>query len=251
MQENDTSPFQPRDIAVALGLLTRLPIRLPDEAYTRGAQAGWAYPLVGVSIGFIATGVGLLTDWMGLPAPAAALAILATMIVTCGAMHEDGLADCADGFWGGWERIKRLEIMKDSQIGTYGVIALVLSLAARWFGLTTLVEQEMLWAVIGVAALSRAGMPVVMGALPHARDYGLSHAQGRPDRRVALAAVAVAAVVGLVTIGWATLGLLAISTLAVWGVILLAKAKINGQTGDVLGATQQVLEVLLLMALIS
>lgn len=251
MQENDTSPFKPRDIAVAASLLTRLPIRLPDEAYTRGAQASWAYPLAGVSIGFFATCVGLLTGWIGLPAPAVALAILATMIVTCGAMHEDGLADCADGFWGAWDRIKRLEIMKDSQIGTYGVIALVLSLAARWFGLTTLVEQDMLWALIGVAALSRAGMPVVMAALPHARDFGLSHAQGRPDRRVALAAVALSAFVGLVTIGWATIGLLVISAVAVSGVVLLAKAKINGQTGDVLGATQQVLEVLLLMALIS
>ena len=251
MQENDTSPFKPRDIAVAASLLTRLPIRLPDEAYTRGAQASWAYPLAGVSIGFFATCVGLLTGWIGLPAPAVALAILATMIVTCGAMHEDGLADCVDGFWGAWNRIKRLEIMKDSQIGTYGVIALILSLAARWFGLTTLVEQDMLWALIGVAALSRAGMPVVMAALPHARDFGLSLAQGRPDRRVALAAVALSAVVGLVTIGWATIGLLVISAVAVSGVVLLAKAKINGQTGDVLGATQQVLEVLLLMALIS
>lgn len=250
MHENDTAGTALRDVAVAVGLLTRLPLRLSDSAYARGARAAWAYPLAGVLVGAVAAAVAGLALWLGLAVEPAALLVLLALVMVTGAMHEDGLADMADGFWGGWTREKRLEIMKDSHIGSYGVIALILSLAARWWGLTALLGQDGgLWALVGVAALSRAGMPVLMAGLPNARDGGLSKAQGRPEARVAVIGCGVALAVAVLCTGSAAIGLAVLAALAVVGVGLLAKAKIGGQTGDVLGASQQVCEVVLLLAL--
>ncbi|WP_323785435.1 adenosylcobinamide-GDP ribazoletransferase [Thalassovita sp.] len=250
MRENDTFGWQWRDVAVAVGLLTRLPLSLPDDAYARGARASWAYPLAGAVVAVLAAWVAALAQAVGLEPQAVALLVLLAMVMMTGAMHEDGLADMADGFWGGWTRERRLEIMKDSHIGSYGVIALILALAARWWGLSVLLgQQDGLWALVGVAALSRAGMPVLMAWLPNARDGGLSKAQGRPSRRVALIGCGVAWAVAVFCTGWAAIGLALLAALAVAGVGLLAKAKIGGQTGDVLGASQQVCEIALLLAL--
>ncbi|MYM54610.1 adenosylcobinamide-GDP ribazoletransferase [Thalassovita mangrovi] len=250
MHENDTAGTALRDMAVAVGLLTRLPLRLSDGAYARGARAAWAYPLAGGIVGAVAAVVAAVALWLGLSVEPAALLVLLALVMVTGAMHEDGLADSADGFWGGWTRERRLEIMKDSHIGSYGVIALILSLAARWWGLSVLLGQDGgLWALVGVAALSRAGMPVLMAWLPNARDGGLSKAQGRPEARVTLIGCGVALAVAVLCTGWAAVGLAVLAALAVAGVGLLAKAKIGGQTGDVLGASQQVCEVVLLLAL--
>ncbi|MBR9651168.1 adenosylcobinamide-GDP ribazoletransferase [Thalassovita aquimarina] len=250
MRKSDTVRTALRDIAVATGLLTRLPLRLPDAAYARGARAAWAYPLAGVAVGAVAALVAAGTLWLGLAAEPTALLVLLALVMVTGAMHEDGLADMADGFWGGWTRERRLEIMNDSHIGSYGVIALILGLAARWWGLSALLGQDGgLWALVAVAALSRAGMPVLMAWLPNARDGGLSKAQGRPEARVALIGCGVALAVAVLCTGWAVIGLAVLAGLAVAGVGLLAKVKIGGQTGDVLGASQQVCEIALLLAL--
>lgn len=250
MHENDTAGTALRDVAVAVGLLTRLPLRLSDSAYARGARAAWAYPLAGVLVGAVAAAVAALALWLGLAVEPAGLLALVALVMVTGAMHEDGLADMADGFWGGWTRERRLEIMKDSHIGSYGVIALILSLAARWWGLSALLGQDGgLWALVAVAALSRAGMPVLMAWLPNARDGGLSKAQGRPEARVALIGCGAALAVAALCTGSAAIGLAVLAALAVVGVGLLAKVKIGGQTGDVLGASQQVCEVVLLLAL--
>ena len=113
------------DLRLALGLLTRLPLpSTPDMA--RGAQAAWAWPLAGLAPAALAALAMALGSALGvLPGVAAALGLAVSVMVT-GAMHEDGLADTADGLWGGWTPERRLEIMKDSRIGAYGVIALIL-----------------------------------------------------------------------------------------------------------------------------
>jgi hypothetical protein len=126
--ENAQGLFDPRDISRALGLLSRLPVR-PDGQ--RGAQSVWAFPIVGLIVALIVGSGAALGLAMGLaPALAAGLALFLQIMIT-GAMHEDGLADTFDGLWGGWEAERRLEIMKDSRIGAYGVIALNLSLVMR------------------------------------------------------------------------------------------------------------------------
>ncbi|SEQ99432.1 adenosylcobinamide-GDP ribazoletransferase [Thalassovita taeanensis] len=252
MRENDTSLIRPLDAAVALSLLSRLPLpHLPEAAYARSARAGWAYPLVGAILGAIAGLVGTVALALGMSAPVAALLVLGCFAITSGAMHEDGLADTADGFWGGWDKARRLAIMKDSHIGTYGVIALVLSLLARWWALSLLLDAGgAVWApLIAVAALSRAGMPALMAALPHARADGLSHSVGRPAAGTAALAFAAALMIGLVCSGTAILTPIILATLAVTGFGWLAKAKIGGQTGDILGASQQIAEIILLLSL--
>ena len=167
-----------------------------------------------------------------------------------GAMHEDGLADLADGFWGGWDPARRLEIMKDSAIGAYGVIALILSLLARWVAVWALMDHGgWFWALIAVETLSRSAMPALMHVLPNARDTGLSQSQGRPSRETAALGVAIATVIALLMVGLTAIGLLLVGAVAAFGVAKLAQAKIGGQTGDVLGATQQIVALVLLMVL--
>ena len=96
------------------------------RAQARVAAAAWAWPLAGMAVGLLGAAAGGLVLWLGVaPAAAAAIAIAAQIFAT-GALHEDGLADSADGLWGGWDKARRLAIMKDSRIGTYGVLALVL-----------------------------------------------------------------------------------------------------------------------------
>ncbi|MBT8411793.1 MAG: adenosylcobinamide-GDP ribazoletransferase, partial [Octadecabacter sp.] len=159
-------------------------------------------------------------------------------------------ADSADGLWGGWEKDRRLEIMKDSRIGAYGVLALVLSLGLRWVALIAVVEAGALWpVVIGTAALSRAAMVGLMYALPNARTGGLSRSVGRPPRAAALLASGIGGGVWLVLS--ASGGPLFAALIAAVVCGLIAQAKIGGQTGDILGATQQITEIAVLLAVVA
>lgn len=243
-------PISPgRDLRTALMLLTRLPIPPGRDTADMGTVA-WAFPLTGLVLALIAASAGGLAAWMGFSATLIAAFPLAALTITTGAMHEDGLADTADGFWGGWDRTRRLEIMKDSHIGTYGVLALILSFAARWAALTALIENDnWVWPLIAAACISRSTMAVVMYALPHARSSGLSHHVGRPDRQTVLLGAAIAAIIALIATGTTALSLVLIAAIITIAMMALARAKIGGQTGDVLGATQQICEVSLLAAL--
>ncbi|MBR9841621.1 MAG: adenosylcobinamide-GDP ribazoletransferase [Rhodobacteraceae bacterium] len=247
MAQDDTRFAIPGDIATALALLTRLPLR---AEFARGARAAWAYPLAGLAVAALAAlPTGLFLS-LGLPPLLAALVFVATQVTLTGAMHEDGLADSADGLWGGWDRARRLEIMKDSHIGSYGVIALILSLAARVLAIGLLLANPgWLWPLLAVSMLSRATMPALMAALPHARDTGLSHAQGRAPRDTALAAAALTLLAALLFTGLSGLGLALLAALTALACAAIAKSKIGGQTGDILGATQQITEIALLLAL--
>lgn len=238
---------QIKDIATALALLTRLPVH---AEFDRSAAATWAYPLAGTVVAIIAVVLSGIALWLGLAAPLVAGLYLITTITLTGAMHEDGLADVADGFWGGWDRERRLEIMKDSQIGAYGTIALVLSLVVRWAAIWMLIEGGW-WALplIAIETLSRSVMPVLMHLLPNARDTGLSQSQGRPSRHTAALNLAIAALVSLLAVGLSTLPLMIFGALAGFGLFKLAEAKIAGQTGDVLGASQQVSMIVMLATL--
>lgn len=241
------SALQPKDVATALALLTRLPVK---AEFDRSAEASWAYPIAGSVLAVLA---GLLTGailWIGIHPALAAVVYVSAMILMSGAMHEDGLADCSDGFWGGWDPARRLEIMKDSAIGTYGVLALILAMISRWGAVWMLIESHWwFWPLIAVETLSRAAMPALMYALPNARDTGLSHSQGRPSREAAGIAIGIAALISLIAVGFTTIYLLIFTALAATAMALLAKNKIGGQTGDVLGATQQITVITLLMLL--
>lgn len=249
MSDNDMARLQAGDIKEAVGLLTRLPV---TASGTRGARAAWAWPLAGVVVAVLAVALGWVLMLFGLPTPLVAALVLGTQVVLTGALHEDGLADCADGFWGGFDREKRLAIMKDSQIGTYGTIALILSLLIRWSAIAALIEAGWLFGgVVAAAALSRVSMVALMTLLPPARETGLSRAVGRPDKDVLALASVTAIAIAFLCAGFVTLPAILVVAGLTYGMGRLAENRINGQTGDVLGAAQQISEIGVLALLVS
>lgn len=252
MRKSDIAGLALRDCALALVLLTRLPLpHLPAAAFARQAQAGWAWPLAGLAVAALACLPGAAALALGLPATVAAGLVLGAQAMLTGAMHEDGLADMADGLWGGMTRERRLEIMKDSRIGSYGVLALVFGIGLRWSALAPLIAAGHWGAVIAAALLSRAGMAVLMATLPPARAGGLSRSVGRPGAGTAAGAVALALGLTLVIAGGAALAAGLCAALAVCGTGALARAKIGGQTGDILGAAQQLAELAALLTFVA
>ena len=141
------------ELKACIVFCTRLPLfRTTPIAGGAIAKAAWAFPVAGFVVGVIGAVVYALAHRIGLPAwPAAALAVAATMLVT-GCLHEDGLADTADGFGGGDDREQKLAIMRDSRIGVYGVCALTISLVFRVAALASLPSAHaVVWALIAVA----------------------------------------------------------------------------------------------------
>ncbi len=242
----DIAPRLLPDLWSAFALLTRLPV--PDHQGT-GARSVWAWPVVGAALGALAAGIAALALALGLTPGVAAALVLASGAMLTGGLHEDGLSDTADGLFGGWTRDRRLEIMKDSRVGSYGVLALVLVTLARWSALATILAAGSLWGLVAVAALSRAPMGLVMAALPNARGAGLSHATGRPASRDALAGAALAGTLALIFAGWAVLPMLALVAVVTLALARTARARIGGQTGDILGACQQLAEAAALAVL--
>lgn len=248
MPAGDTDPdghsdpaFDLRDIPAALGLLTRLPFPVDgDWAMARGAKSAWAYPLAGCVLGLAGLVLAFGLGWLGVPPSMVALVILSLWVFCTGALHEDGLADTFDGLWGGWDRDRRLEIMKDSRIGTYGVIALALSLAIRWQGLAMVIDGQMWWAFIAVPTASRAVMPALM-RLPNARPSGLSSSVGQPTGITAWVGAALG-ILSLLPLGPAGVVAGVIIGATAFALRQVALAKIGGQTGDTLGAAQQLCE---------
>jgi adenosylcobinamide-GDP ribazoletransferase len=240
---------------LATAVLTRLPVAPStgdDAAPEDGAvaTASWAFPAVGAGIGVIAALVLFIASMFGLgAAPSALLALVAAGLVT-GALHEDGLADTADGFGGGHDRDEKLAIMRDSRQGTYGILALILSIALRAVAIASIpgpIESGL--ALIAAHAASRAFLPPAMLWLSPARADGLGATAGRPTPRIAAIAVAIGAFVAIGMLGpLRGIVALALSGMAVAATAALARRQIGGYTGDVLGAFQQIGEIVMLLA---
>jgi adenosylcobinamide-GDP ribazoletransferase len=251
MRSDDSTRPQAFDLLAGLGLLTRLPVPVDGaRAARRGAAAAWAWPVAGAAVGLLSAMAAALALALGTGAAIAAAVALGTQMMVTGALHEDGLADSADGLWGGWDKARRLAIMKDSHIGTYGVLALLIVTLIRWSALTALLATGPAWAaLIAAGALSRAPMALLMAALPNARGSGLSQSVGRPSAVVAGNSVVAALAIGVLAAGPGSLAALlpvAATTLALgW----LARRRIGGQTGDILGAAQQLAEAAILVTL--
>lgn len=186
-----------------------------------------------------------------------ALALLLSMalgVFLTGALHEDGLADCADGFWGAADPERRLKIMRDSHVGVYGIIALIFCFGFRFlllWGLFYGAENQMkpLIGVMIVAANSRALLPLIMAKMAPARKDGLSVLLGRPSDLSASLAILIA--IGFSTFGFGLQGLFIFGSVipVIWLFLRVARSKIGGQTGDVLGACQILAEISGLFAL--
>jgi adenosylcobinamide-GDP ribazoletransferase len=249
------------DFWLCLGFYTRLPI----PRAVRGAgihslanfsRAVRILPLAGALLGaFAALFMGLALGFGLPPLLAAPLAVGCLMTLT-GALHEDGLADCADGFFGGATRERKLEIMRDSRIGTFGALALMLSVYVRAASLALIAGESLGLAatvLIGAAALSRTVALIPMAILPPARPDGAGFAAGKPEPRALAAAACLAVVFALAPVlagaGPArAFAAIAVATGAAYAMVPLARKQIGGHTGDVAGAAQQFSEIAFYLA---
>jgi len=241
------------DGKVALAFLTRLPVRpgRPWQAAELAASVTM-FPLVGLLVGMLGAFAYAAATALGLPPLLAALLAIAALVASTGALHEDGLADFADGL-GGASRARRLEIMRDPRLGSFGVIALVLALLARAGALAALVAPaEAGAALVAAAALSRALLPAAMLTLPPARTEGLAAQAGRPHLARVAAAVTIALLIALLLLPplVATIASAA-AALAGAAVAWLAVRRLGGITGDVLGGVQQLAEIGFLLSVVA
>ncbi len=222
---------------LSLMLLSRLPMGTIAVPPPMGA-ALWAYPLAGLVVGALAGTVfdlGLILGqgrW-----PAAVLAIAAAVALT-GAMHEDGIADLADGAGAGADRTRRLAIMADSRVGSFGALALIVVMLLRagyWAGLPGPGLAAPVWAA-GIAAVARGGLPRFMHLMPSARPQGLgARASQASHAAPVVAALLIGLVAGLVLLPaavWVIAAIFVMLTL----VAGFAHWRLGGLTGDVLGA---------------
>lgn len=214
-------------------------------------------PFVAIFIALPSVFIIALGVLIELPAPIIAVLALAASALTTGAFHEDGLADTADSIGGGISVKRRLEIMRDSRIGSYGSMALILVVMLKIFAISALLNRygvsNTMLSIISAAMLSR-----VVGLLPHmilpsARHDGRSVEVGKPQPAPACLAILIALIfcfIALADFGYLkiTLAVLTIAALT-FLICIWTKHKINGQTGDILGAIQQISEVTLLVAL--
>jgi len=207
------------DLKIGFIFLTRLPLA-HQTPIAKGelSHALWAAPAVGAAVGLLGAGVY-------------------------------GLADVADGFGGGGTRECKLEMMHDSRIGTFGVCALILSFMLRVSALTNLGDTGLVTIVLIAAhAAGRAPIAAFMRLVPPARTDGMSADAGRPSQGSAMAALLLGLVPLMMALGFAA-GVVAVVLLAVgFGFMAwLCKRQIGGQTGDVLGALEQIGEIVVLL----
>ena len=236
---------------LALRFLTRLPLG-PEPIVAPGslAAAGWAFPLIGALVGLIAGIAYWIALALSLPPFAAALIAIGASVAVTGGLHEDGLADMADGFGGGRDVTEKLAIMRDSRIGSFGVLALIFSVGLRMAAIAFIAWRgPVMAALIAAHAVGRGLLPLVMNYLPPAREDGLGAEAGRPGLAVALVSAAIAAVIALFALG-PRLGIEALIAVAIVTALRAAFAyrHIGGHTGDVLGALEQGGEVVMLLA---
>lgn len=239
------------DLKMATGFLTRLPVPHPDGAGPANfARAYRLFPVVGGLIGLALGVLCLALRRVGVPDLASAALVLGAGALLTGALHEDGLADLVDGFGGGRDIEGKLAIMRDSRIGTYGAIALLVGFATKFSALAALPDGHVVQGLIVAHALARGVLPLLALNLPYARQDGLARSSGQPDPTTTAIAGALSLLIALLSLPWST-ALWATVAAAVSGFVVarLALRQIGGQTGDVLGAAEQVAETAILVLL--
>jgi adenosylcobinamide-GDP ribazoletransferase len=231
-------------LRAAITFLTRVPV---GDCHDDVATAPPWFPFVGALIGALVGGV-FVGSWHLVASALAAVLALATGALVTGAFHHDGLADTADAFGGGWNPAERLEILKDSRHGTYGVMAIVLVVVAQVTALATLGPAQGFAALVAAHSLGRAGAVGLMMSLPVARPEGLgADYTERLHRGPAIGGVAVGALLATIAMGWWVVPAIAGVAVTTVAVGVLALRKIGGIVGDVLGAAEQVGESVVLI----
>ncbi len=238
------------ELAAGFGLLTRLPIGHLAPAGTDYARATWTYPVIGAAVGGWGAAIYAIATALGLAPALAAIWTLAALTLATGGLHEDGLADTTDGL-GGRTRERRLEIMRDSRIGSYGAIALILSFAIRAVAVTTIAGPWHVAAALVVAgALGRAAILLVLARTRPARKDGLSATLATVPKGAVLAGLGLAIAVSFMLLSpRQALPACALAGLAGLMLARIATHRLGGHTGDILGATEIAAECLVLSLL--
>ncbi len=247
------------DIATSVGFFTRLPL-IGDERKVELPElrrAARAAPIAGIAVGIVSALAYGGAIWVGLTTLVAAILAVAAAILVTGALHEDGLADTVDGLAGGWTKKARLEIMRDSRIGTYGSLALGLAVLLRVAAIAGIMGRGGLIAtmlvIVSAEAVSRAAPIWLMWRLPPARSSGAAASAGQPTDSAAWQCFILAGIIAFLLMATAagvlaTMFALATAALATLGVIALSRRTLRGQTGDVAGASQQAALIAFLLA---
>jgi adenosylcobinamide-GDP ribazoletransferase len=248
------------ETARAIAFLSRIPV--PNRFFENHdgslSKTVGAFPLAGLLITLPAAVLLSFLAVIDAPPFVAVLLALALQILVTGALHEDGLTDTTDGLGGGRDRERALAIMKDSRIGTYGALALILSIGLRAASISALVSvlsplaTALGW--LAAAALSRAAMVWHWSTLPAAKNDGVAASVGLPDKdatRIALASgIAAPVLLGLFVLPLgAALTSLIVAGLLISGFTAYVRLRINGHTGDTIGASQQIVEIAFLVSL--
>jgi adenosylcobinamide-GDP ribazoletransferase len=232
----------------AVAFLTRVPagarVRGPEEL---AGSVPW-FPVVGAGVGLAVAAAYAGARQLLPPLPAATLAVVAGICLT-GAFHEDGLGDTADAFAGGSDRDSTVRILQDPRLGTFGVLAVAAGLLLRAGAVAALAPAAAMAALPAAHALSRAAAVAVMTSFPAAGQTGLGASYVLAlSRRRALAGAAAGLALAVALLGVVAVGAAAAAALAAALLGRLAVRRIGGVTGDVLGAVQQLAEMLVLLA---
>jgi adenosylcobinamide-GDP ribazoletransferase len=244
------------ELVMGLRFYSRVPIPTLPHAAPQLDRMAPALPFASVLIGLGPALLLAILTLIGLPGIYAAGFAAAVQLILTGAMAEDGLADAADGLFGGATAARRLEIMRDSRHGSYGVLALVLCIVLRVVAVGAIAAVHPIGAIgawLAAMVLARSGSLWLAVSLPPARADGLSAAVGGVRRGSfamgAAIAVVVAAVLAAPMTGVAgVIGALILAGATIWGWTALCQRLVGGQTGDLIGALQALLELAALTA---
>jgi adenosylcobinamide-GDP ribazoletransferase len=241
-------------LLACLRFYSRLPLPGAAAPVPFDADAIWAVPVAGALIGVVST-IVLAVATLVLPVGLAAVLAVATLVAVTGALHEDGLADCADA-QGAAAPARKLEIMRDSRIGSFGALALAFDVVLRVGALASIAARSpwlAMTVLLAAAAVSRTAGLLPAYLLPPARPDGAGAALGKPLEGPLLVGLVIAALVGfgplLAGAGFGRcLAAMTAATAVAGGAAAVAKRQIGGFTGDVLGAAQQVAEIAVYLA---
>lgn len=238
-----------QDCLTALRFFTRLPLPAGGEGDRTLARAAIGFPVAGLVIGTLVALVWAVAAAL-LPAlPAAGIAIAAGLLVT-GALHEDGLSDCADGLGGSSSRERALEIMRDSRIGAFGAAALIVTIGLRWAALGEFGLLQGVWALLIAHTVSRAAILPALAFSSYARKEGLGStvSDGISGSQLALA-LAISLLLSILFGGFDGLIAALLALAAAFAFLKYLEARLGGYTGDGLGAIQQIAEITVIVAL--